>query len=662
MANTDTLDALDRVDEWSQRMRAGNVKDQMVKDAVVTGFQEELLNYEPEELIAELNAESEATGVYGFEYLQDASGAADIPGMTAVSYQIPDDPNGGVYVGYESYEQTYQKAQADYQEIIAGGGVPTEDEELAYQEATRRYAEQKDEYDMYREDNPGAPDYLTETNPVESYAAFEIPRLEAEATAKYGMDHAAESVSMDDVEAAMKDGKTGTLRVGSAAASGRYSQEQSQVEAESVSSSEYVARITDEIDATTIMGMNHYQSSAGAELPEVTSSVGTDEYGQEVVERLKVIDEELSRKDGSYESAFPSGMRYYADGENPQAIPGMTLVVGKIEGAPGFYAGYETYDETYKNALSELDAESLELEAMQDDPNADMNELVERQESNQAGYTSANEIYDMQKEQYGEYVEKNPGNDFIGKDSPVDEFNNFQKDLPVQQQTKNKFAGLKEWFKEQFEKLKNGLKILGAKISGQKDDGLTAEAAQVSNEEYWAKRAEMNPEDESVQEKYQAMTDTKLEPGMSAESSVVSSGNKFRDIVQNGMSQPDMDYQYQHNMSASAATYGMSGSTGNQLLDELSMGSTGTVDSMVENMPDSRTSAMDMDTLSDTELQQTARSERRLPNLGNMQVQTEKSAENSGARSSSVSERLAALNERLAAGAAAQQQDAQYNM
>lgn len=553
----------DVFDALQNQVQPDGMNEQVAKNQMASQLQEELLQYSPEEMIEELNAESETTGLYGFEYLVDADAAADIPGMTAVSYQIPDDPNGGVYVGYESYEQTFAKAQEEYQSIISGGNTPTAEQETAFADATQRYSEQKSEYENYLSDTPGAPDYLSMENPVTAYAEFEIPRLEKEAMVRNEQEKSASSVSMDDVASAMEQGETGTVVVGSAAMSGRYAENQEAgVEAESVSSSEYVARISDEVDAVTIMGMANYQSQSGAELPQVSSPVGTEEYGREVVERLKVIDAELASQDANYESAFPSGVRYYADGENPEAIPGMTLVVGKIEGAPGFYAGYETYDMTYRNALNELDAESAELESLQDDPNADMSDVVNRQEANQAGYESANAVYDMQKSQYEEYVDKNPGNDFIKKDNPVDSFHGFQNELPVQQQSKNFMANVKEFLMDRWEDFKNGCKVLGAKISGQKDkDGLSAEQAQESSMDYWAKRAEMSPDDVAVQEKYQTAMAESQGVGQA------SSGNPFRDIVQNGMSKPDMDYEYQHNMSVSQDTYVAAGSTGNQLLD-----------------------------------------------------------------------------------------------
>lgn len=639
---------LDVFDALQNQVQPDGMNEQVAKNQMASQLQEELLQYSPEEMIEELNAESETTGLYGFEYLVDADAAADIPGMTAVSYQIPDDPNGGVYVGYESYEQTFAKAQEEYQSIISGGNTPTAEQETAFADATQRYSEQKSEYESYLSDTPGAPDYLSMENPVTAYAEFEIPRLEKEAMVRNEQEKSASSVSMDDVASAMEQGETGTVVVGSAAMSGRYAENQEAgVEAESVSSPEYVARISDEVDAVTIMGMANYQSQSGAELPQVSSPVGTEEYGREVVERLKVIDAELASQDANYESAFPSGVRYYADGENPEAIPGMTLVVGKIEGAPGFYAGYETYDMTYRNALNELDAESAELESLQDDPNADMSDVVNRQEANQAGYESANAVYDMQKSQYEEYVDKNPGNDFIKKDNPVDSFHGFQNELPVQQQSKNFMANVKEFLMDRWEDFKNGCKVLGAKISGQKDkDGLSAEQAQESSVDYWAKRAEMSPDDAAVQEKYQTAMAESQGVGQA------SSGNPFRDIVQNGMSKPDMDYEYQHNMSVSQDTYVAAGSTGNQLLDELSMGSTGTIDSMVENMPDSGESAMNMDTVAENGVDL---SNRRLPEVG-VQADVQRESSKSNTRSASVSERLSALSERLAAGAASEQE------
>lgn len=584
MANKtiDELDALNQESTTDSSLSAGLQKNQRIAE-----IQQEWFDRTPQENLDLLNAESSQTGVYGFEYLTDASGAANIPGMTAVSYEVPNDPNGGVYVGYESYEQTYAKAKQEYQSIVSGGGTPTEEQEEAYQLATEQYSVQKSEYETYLSENPAAPDYLNSENPVTSYVEFEGPRAQAEASANSELNQAASDVSMDDVSTAMENGTTGAFHVQSAAVSGRYAEQYAAVNGEVEESQEYVARISDTIDKDTIAGMQNYTSTNGATIPEITAEEGTDEYGQQIVEMLKAIDSDLEASDSSYTSSFPESMKYYADGENPEAIPGMTLVVGKIDGAPGYYAGYESYDATYQNALTTLDAESAAIEELQNDPTASASELAERQEAVDAGYVSANATYDMQKTQYEDYVSANPGNDFLASDSSVESYDEFNSSSDVSKTGKNFYAKVKDFLNNGITSLSAWVKKIGAKLTGKStDEFYDEEEATVMNADYWAKRAALNPEDTVAQE--HAVTSNMEYQEQLASHDVdgtATTGNRYRDILNNSGVTAEPDYEVQNPMSTGKQIQ-QYGSTGNQLLDELSAGSTDSVDSMVVNMPD----------------------------------------------------------------------------
>lgn len=608
----------------------------------VAEAQNEWLSRTPDENISLLNAESHDTGVYGFVYAKDESEVSQIPGMNTVSYQIPDDPNGGMYVGYESYEQTFEKAQAEYQQIIADGGTPTAEQEETFANATKLYSDKKTEYDTFLADNPNVPDYLSAENPVDTYVDS-APSMTPEVNPESTIAANDKSMSMDAIDESIEKGEIGTLRTSS-------------VEAPT---EEYVARISDTVDAETINGMTNYKSPNGTEIPAVTAEAGTDEYGAEMVARMRAIDKDLAATDDSYVSSFPDNMRYYGEGENPQAIPGMTLVVGKIEGAPGYYAGYESYDETYQHSLAELDAEASEIEALREDPNADTTSLVERQEQVDTGYNNANSTYDMQKNQYENYVDANPGNDFLDKENPVDSFNEYNESTPASQKCQNFYAKVKEFLQEGLKNFKKWAQTLSASFAGK--DAATyydEEEATVVNADYWSKRAALNPEDKDIQEKAvtsnmeyqeQLAANAKTQENEGTEQTVAYSGNKFRDIVNQHINVDD-NYEYQHEMSTSGSTQQVAaGSTGNQLLDELSAGSTSSVDSMVMNMPDaSGAQGMDMSTV------ERSGSLRRLPEVES--AETERTASKTKS-TQSVSERLAGLEERLNRGAASMESD-----
>ena len=592
-----------------QQDSASNINDGMVLQQQIAEAQQEWFSRTPEDNVELLNQDSKNSGVYNFSYTDDVESLPDIPGMNKVTYSIPDDPNGGSYVGYESYEQTYKKAEDEYKSICKDG-TPTEEQEQAYQDATEAYSVSKTDYSNYLDDNPTAPDYLKESNPVESYTDYAIPKTEAalEEQAKDNavqeqQDAAADNISMDDVQDALDKGEKGTVEVHSAATSGRYADEKK------ASEQKFYVRTTDEIDSATIDGVENYESTNGTELPEITAEKGTDEYGRQLVSRIKAIDDELSSTDSNYESAFPDNMQYYADGENPKAVPGMTVVVGKIDGVPGYFAGYESYDKTYQTTLDTLDAESADISADDTDAKNAMNEK----------YAEANEVYDYQKNQYDEYVQENPGNDFLDEDDPVESYNSFDQKSGWTKSLQNMFVGAKKFITTGFNKL---VSMADSWLKGKEgDEFLTEEEAAQKDEDYWTNRSENEPTDEetlqnadeakatnaeikaakedenenenesSVENENEntvesAQADDSQESFSGTSTTYTSRKNRFRNIVENG-TDIDTNYEMQNPMSSNENPYGYATTTGNQQLDELTYGSEDSLNvNVMDNMAD----------------------------------------------------------------------------
>ena len=605
---------------------AKNINDGMALQQQIVEAQQEWFSRSPEENVSLLNEASKDSGVYNFSYTQDVDSLPDIPGMNKVSYSLPDDPDGGTYVGYESYEQTYNKAEQTYKDACKNG-TPTAEQEQAYQDATEAYSTSKNEYDMYLDDNPDAPDYLSSENPVDSYVKYEIPQAKselAEADKQTAVDkqakNADKSVSMDDVQSAIDEGKTGTFEVNSAATSGRYADDAK------ASEQKFVVRMTDSVDKDTVAGVEGYESTNGAELPEITAEKGTDEYGKQLVDRIKAIDDELALTDSSYESTFPLGMQYYADGENPKAIPGMTVVVGKIDGVPGYFAGYKSYDKTYQETLNDLNAKAADID---EDvaKNGSSDKTIAAQEENSKAYQEANDRYDYQKNQYDEYVQDNPSNDFLEEDDPVKAYESYDGQQGWTKSLKNIVVKVKEWIKDKFDK---GVAFVDAKFAKEGSEFLTEDQAAQQSEDYWAKRAENEPEDEDVAQnaadskevndalkaskaaenkvsdtsasvqnendvsldtdaeysETQSMFQSQPEQFSGTSSTYTPRRNVFRSIVENG-TDVDKDYQVQNPMSSNENPYGYASTTGNQQLDELSYGSEDYLNmNVMDNMED----------------------------------------------------------------------------
>lgn len=578
MRENEMLDSLEQMNDavaQSDSLDAGVQANEQLAQ-----LQQQWLARTAEENLELLNGESAKTGVYSFSYVSSPGAVPEIPGMNKVSYQVPGDTGDGYYVGYESYEQTYERAKDAYQEALASGDPSVEAEEQ-FAQATETYNQQKEAYSTYLEEHPGSPDYLQSGNPVESYVSFDSAYISGQELHEKEVAEAAYDVDMDSVDKVMESGKEGAVLVDTAAVSGAYAQEYQEANGAVEDAQQYAVRVSETVPESSIRGMQNYQSVMGTEIPDVTAEAGTDEYGQQLVARMQAIDADMKASNPEYESTFPEHMQYLPEGENPQAIPGMTLVVGQIEGVDGYYIGYESYDETYQRSLDALDAKSAELESS----SLSESELVEQQEALSTGYNTANSLYDMQKAQYEGYVESHPGNDFLSKDNAVEAYNEYQDAQPMQQKIQDMIGGftLKEFLENAKEKIDEWLTAVGMKAAG-KDPGMTEEQAAQTSADYWSKRAALESDNPDVQTKAVEAAMQNEELGAAQATADVSTGNRFRDIVQSEMGTQE-SYQPINDMS-SVETEKTYGSTGNQMLDELSAGSTQTVDSMVMAMPD----------------------------------------------------------------------------
>lgn len=600
--------------------------------------QQEWLYRSPAENVSRLNKESAQTGVYGFSYVRDVP--EDIPGMTTKVYEIPNDPHGGMYVGYESYTQTYEKAQQAYQESVQSGHVNAKDEQ-AYQDATRNYEAQKAGYKNYLDEHPEAPDYLSSTNPVQAYTSYEGPRRQQESFYQQEVEQAGASVSMDDVTNKMNEGFVGSTMAKNAGMEGQYAKEHQIQFGSPNDEHSYGVRVMEGIDQDTIDYMKDFES--GGTLPEIKGQKGTDEYGRSVAERMVEIDKELQSRDSNYESMFPEHMQYYSEGENPTAIPGMTVVAMKIEGAPGYLAGYESYDATYQHTMSELDTKQKEL----NDSSASDMEKTKQQETLQQQYDSANQMYDSQKQQYDAYVQEHPGNAFMDSKSPVDSFHAFQEKLPPQQRARDKMQGLVDLLKEGWENLKEwGAKFFKADPA---PGELNEQQAMQQSANYWNQRASLEPSNPEFQQRANEVNQQMVQASMEQEP--VAGSNPFRDIVTQGTAM-DTSYQMQNTMSYQPYDPPVYGSTGNQMLDELSHGSTDSVDSMMRQMADSGDRGFDASMY--TGAQETVLD--RDAGVTRSQEMQREGASKGNSRRSELLERTAQLEAQLQQNGAAQQQ------
>lgn len=389
----------------------------------VTVMKDDWFSRSPAENVKLLNEEAEMTGVYGFGYYKD-SYPDDIPGMNMVIYELPGDKNGGRYIGYESYEQTYAREKEAYEKNLKEGTM-TSQAEMTYQEASSQYRNQKEAYKAYRKDYPGSPDYLKEKDPVGAYRKYDTSLRQMEARQR--MNEAEPGISMQDANLHMAKGETVFL---ADVASDKKKTVASVTKKEPVREPlQYVVRQEGDLDKNAVNGIQSYLSRSNVSFSKVSAKDDPDAYGASVIEQMKQMDESLKKTDPSYKSEFPENLRYYKEGENPIGIPGMTLVVGQIEGAPGFYAGYESYDSTYRKALQKADASAEKLERERTKGSLGASELTAKTDENRQQYTNANEIYDFQKQQYLSYVKKHPGNDFLSKSDAVQSYQKYQSSV-----------------------------------------------------------------------------------------------------------------------------------------------------------------------------------------------------------------------------------------
>lgn len=595
---------------------ASEFEKQMKTSRSELDVQEQWLSRSPQENVERLNKESAQTGVYGFSYHRGS--VQEIPGMTSMVYEIPNDPNGGAYVGYESYQQTYQKAEMAYQAAYdRNHGKAGTEAEQTFASATQRYENQKADYEKYLQENPDAPDYLNPNemqtkNPVEAYVNYEGPKRTANAFYNQELSEADHDISMSQVQEKMHDGYAGIMQVQTASQEGEYADAyHKQHGTEGLNTDSYAVRVMEGTDADTVNYMKSYPDDGS--MPKISGQPGSDEYGETALSRMLAIEEDLALKDANYEKMFPENMKYYREGENPQAIPGMTLVVSKIEGAPGYVAGYESYDATYQDATKQLDKQS---EVLLSDTLSEK-EKLELQERLDRGYQAAGNLYDQQKLQYDVYAKNHPGNQFLDKKNPVEAFQDFESRMPEDQKRRDTYGSIKELLKDGLEKFKewgqNIMKTFHAYAPGEYNEAQAMNASA----EYWTKRAALEPDNKEFQQRAMEVSRAKAEregqnQSMSMKDTVVEStdipydtmrasnqnremseqqlsqvpsGNPFRDIV-NQSHMGDSYYQMQNPMRAMPYEPPVYGSTGSTVLDELSRGSTDSVDNMMQQMAD----------------------------------------------------------------------------
>lgn len=506
-------------------------------------MQQEWLSRSPAENVALLNAESQVSGIYGFQYLSPGSEVPEIPGMTARTFEVPGDADGGMYVGYESYEQTYARAKETYQS--SGGGA---DADADYAFATRMYEKQKSEYTQYLEQHSDAPDYLRSPgNPVDRYRDYAEPVMQQEALYQKEKGEAMTDIDVSSVP--MDQSYVGMAPV---AAASMY---------ENDNGERYGVRVMDGMDKETV------DSLKGFQIPNdntaITAEAGTDEYGQQVAARMKAMDEYLKSSDKDYQSDMPDNLQYYRDGENPPAIPGMTLVVGKIEGAPGYVAGYESYDETYQRSMQS--AEQM-TEGLSGDALTRAQTQADKLKENAAS------MYDSQSAQYSQYVMQT-GNDFLDKTDPASAYQEYENKTPAQQKATTTYNGVVEWIKDGIQNIKEWAKDVMEKFDEPVPGELNEEQAMAASAAYWSKRASLEPENS-------AFTDRAMEANQAN-----NRRNQFQDIVNSGTDGQSLyAVQGQKMPEPEMPSWG---STGNAMLDELNHGSTDTVDTMMKNMGDS---------------------------------------------------------------------------
>lgn len=534
----------------------------------------EFLSRSPEKNIELLNKESKSTGIYGYAYVTGGEPMRDIPGMNQISFQIPNDPHNGKYVGYESYEDTYKRAKSEYESAIINNKSDS-DTIQKYQDATRVYDSKKIEYENYLYQHPDCPDYLSnKNNPAKAFADYVQPKEARDALDAKEASEVNNDVSIKEIESKMQN--SDTFKVTTA------SEYESHV---SEKPDEYVVQMTGTLSSETIEGMSKYAKAKNLYLPEITADKNSDEYGSQILAQMKEIDKSLSKSNPEYISVLPENTRYYKDGENPRAIPGMTMLVGKIEGAPGYYVGYESYDKTYSRSMAEYDKESKSASDAYTNDN-DLNKFNLKTEELNNKYLDINATYDMQKEQYDTYKKENPGNNYLSASDAVEAFDKYDNTSPFIKKFQNGFS-------DAWTKIQDLLKNLGDTMRMYKLQSLGVDTRAIYTEEqalkqsnaYWEKRAELNPDEIDTKVKSDRLKTEASKSGIESSS--------YKDVLA-GI-EVDSDYEYKALSNISDDKVNAKSKerllTGNDMLDTLSYGNPdSSINKLVSQLPDDRVS------------------------------------------------------------------------
>lgn len=534
----------------------------------------EFLSRSPKENIELLNKESKSTGIYGYAYVTGGEPMRDIPGMNQISFQIPNDPHNGKYVGYESYEDTYKRAKSEYESAIINNKSDS-DTIQKYQDATRVYDSKKIEYENYLYQHPDCPDYLSDkNNPAKAFADYVQPKEAKDALADKEASEVNKDVSIKEIESKMQN--SDTFKVTTA------SEYESPV---SEKPDEYVVQMTGTLSSETIDGMSKYAKAKNLYLPEITADKNSDAYGSQVLAQMKEIDKSLSKSNPDYISVLPENTRYYKDGENPRAIPGMTMLVGKIEGAPGYYVGYESYDKTYSRSMAEYDKESKSASDAYANDN-DLNKFNLKTEELNNKYLDINATYDMQKEQYDAYKKENPGNNYLSASDAVEAFDKYDNTSPFIKKFQNGFS-------DAWTKIQDLLKNLGDTMRMYKLQSLGVDTRAIYTEEqalkqssaYWEKRAELNPDEIDTKVKSDRLKTEASKSGIESSS--------YKDVLAGIEVDSDYEYKTLSNVSDDKANAKSKERllTGNDMLDTLSYGNPdSSINKLVSQLPDDRVS------------------------------------------------------------------------
>lgn len=446
----------------------------------------EFLRRSPEENIKLLDKESKKSKIYGYAYVRGDGQMREIPGMNQIAFVLPHDRNGGKYVGYESYEDTYKRAKAEYENAII---LDKGDSNIGkkYQEALVLYDAKKIEYQNYLYQHSDCPDYLSDKiNPAKAYADYIQQKEAKEALAKKEEGQATGDVSMQEIH---EKGKSKDQFLVTSASEYKNSTSQRP--------EEYVVQLSGTLSSKTLEHMGAYAKAKNVSLSPITAEKGTDEYGKQVLSQMKEIDQSLRKENPEYLSLLPENTRYYQDGENPRAIPGMTLIVGKIEGAGGYYAGYESYEQTYRRSLSEYEKEKKQVEDV-----VDTDQWGDKTEALHQKYFDIQKTYALQKEQYKAYQKANPSGHYLEKSDPLQAVEDYDQENPWLKQFQNGFYDVWERCKAIGKNMGDTMRLYQLQSQGVDTNALYSEdeAVKVSSD-YWAKRKENSPNDALAEQK-----------------------------------------------------------------------------------------------------------------------------------------------------------------